>query len=125
MITSSSAQSSPARNMHDDAPSTAIPVAISGRQIPTSRSSRSLNVNLATTISAVTSTSSSTSQQLCGANRQTTFNATHFVPPNNGQIYSNSSNRLSNTGNQGAGAIPRRNVRRGNSVTEEQNSDKS
>ena len=125
MIASSSAQSSPARNIHDHAPSTAIPVAISGRQIPTSRSSRSLNVNLATTISAVTSISGSTPQQLSSTNRQTVFNATQFVPQNNGQIYSNSSNRLSNIGNQGAGAIPRRNVRRGNSATEEQNSDKS
>ena len=115
-----SAQSSPSRNApENEILHTSIPVAFSGRQIPASRC-RTTHSNSSSPISTSVSISSNTQGQLQNGNRQAIYhNATQFCNQNNMQNVP-SGLRSSNSGTHGAGAIPRRNIRRGNNSSEEE-----
>ena len=123
ILGSSSAQSSPSRNLVDtEVVSTAIPVAIIGRQPHASRSTRTLNFNSPSPIglSAIPA-SGAVPQQLQSGSRQTVYNnGQHLGTQSNMQISSSANIPLPISGTHGGGAIPRRNIRRGNSATEEE-----
>ena len=125
-LSSTSAQSSPSRNIteNENVP-TAIPVAIPGRQVPASRSARTLHANSTSLMSTNVSNSSVGPMQVQNGSRQTVYNSIQQIgTQNNLQLFS-TANRLTNSASHGAGAIPRRSVRRGNSAAEEeQSSDK-
>jgi hypothetical protein len=72
-------------------------------------------------ISANTSISNTAQTQLQNGSRQNLYNSVQqFGAQNNLQQFASTSHRMSNSGSHSAGAIPRRNVRRGNSSTEEE-----
>ena len=119
-LASVSAQSSPSRNIpENEVLHTSIPVAFSGRQIPASRS-RTQHSNSTSPISTTVSISGNASVPLQNGNRQGAYNSsTQFGPQNGLQILPNGQ-RQTNSGSTGAGAIPRRNMRRGNNCVEEE-----
>ena len=119
-LSSSSVQSSPSRNTTDNEPvPSAIPV-ISGRQIPMSKSSRSILVSSSSPMSVVTSTTSGISSRSQNAGMQNTIGIQQ-IGAQNLQQYPSANNRSNNSGgNHGCGAIPRRNIRKGNNTPEEE-----
>ena len=119
-ISTNSAQSSPSRNApENEILHTSIPVSFSGRQIPASRC-RTLHSNSSSPISTTVSISRNIPGQLPNGNRQGMYNnSTQFGTQNNLSNLSNGQ-RSTNSGTSGAGAIPRRNVRRGNNCSEEE-----
>ena len=113
-----SAQSSPSRNVAEsEILYTTIPAAHTGRQIPAPRC-RTSHSNSTTPISTNASVSNIVPVPLQNGNRQGIYNSQQLSTQNNPQLLP--SGRLADARISGAGAIPRRNMRRGNNLAEEE-----
>ena len=124
-LSSSSTQSSPSRNIaisENEVMPTAIPVAVAGRQIVSGRSTRILHFNSPNTIStpSIPVTGLQT-QQMQHGSRQIIYAArdAQHIGAQSAHIPASSNHAMANTTDHG-GAIPRRNTRRGNNATVEE-----
>ena len=124
-LSSSSTQSSPSRNVvinENEVMTTAIPVAVAVRQIASGRSTRILHFNSPNTIStpSIPVTGLQT-QQMQQGSRQIIYTArdAQHIGTQSAHLPSSPNHSLANTTDHG-GAIPRRNTRRGNNATVEE-----
>ena len=123
-LSSSSTQSSPSRNIaisENEVMPTAIPVAMT-RQIPSGRSPRILHFNSPNPISTPSvPLTGLQAQQLQQGSRQIVYTARDGQQIGTQSVHVSSSTNLSlvNPTNH-SGAIPRRNIRRGNNATDEE-----
>ena len=123
-LVSSSAQSSPSRKIIEhEVSSTAIPVSITGRQM--SRSTRILSCNSPNLVSSSTISASGVSPRLQVGSGQTVYSNGQYNGTQNNLPLTTANIPLPTPGTHGGGAIPRRNIRRVNSSTEEEQCSKT